>query len=196
MAGASAGVAAAGAVGVGAGAGVGSAGAATPTAQAESDAKRLHRLLSVELLLLFCYQHVLASSVLTPRAQRGLTPLRTHEEAHVRVLRARLAVLGTPAPQPPAGVAAADRALAHRRVKGRLGQLQSSRDAVHLVLDLERVTLGAYFVALTKLDDPGLITLGAQIMAGEAQHEAMIGELLYPGSAQKAVPYAIVQGVQ
>ncbi len=175
---------------------VGAAPAATAAARAESDATLLHRLLSVELLLLFAYTNVLGSSVLTPQAKRALTPLRAHEEAHVNALGTRLAALGKPAPEPPAGVAAADRYLARRRVRGRLGQLQGSRDAVHLVLDLERVTVGAYFVALTKLDDPRLITLAAQIMAGDAQHEAMLGELLYSSSAEKAVPYGLVQGVQ
>ena len=38
--------------------------------------------------------------------------------------------------------------------------------------------------------------LVAQIMANDAQHEALIGELLYPGDTQKAVPYGLVQGVQ
>ena len=38
--------------------------------------------------------------------------------------------------------------------------------------------------------------LAAQIMANDAQHEALIGELLYPGDTPNAVPYGLVQGVQ
>ena len=51
-------------------------------------------------------------------------------------------------------------------------------------------------MALTKLEDPALIRLAAQIMASEAQHEALIGELLYHGDAQRAVPYGLIQGRQ
>ena len=38
--------------------------------------------------------------------------------------------------------------------------------------------------------------LVAQIMANDAQHEALLGELLYPGQTGNAVPYGLVQGVQ
>jgi hypothetical protein len=163
---------------------------------AESETTTLERLLSVELLGVFVYQHVLNSSLLTPHAKQVLGPLRGHEEAHVRVLTTELTVLGGLAPSPPANVEAADRDLARRSVTGRLGQLQGSHDAFDLLLEVERVVVGAYFVALTKLQDPQLITLAAQIMATDAQHEAIIGELLFPGNAQKAVPYALVQGSQ
>jgi hypothetical protein len=164
--------------------------------EAESETTRLERLLSVELLALFVYQHVLGSSLLTPHARQVLRPLRGHEEAHVRVLTTELTVLGGLAPSPPADVEAADRDLARRSVAGRLGQLQGSHDALELLLEVERVVVGAYFVALIKLQDPQLITLAAQIMATDAQHEAIVGELLFPGNAQKAVPYALVQGAQ
>ena len=69
---------------------------------------RVYRLLSVELLMLFTYDQILASPVLTPRTRRALAPLRAHEEAHVRALAARLAALGGVPPSPPANVAAAD----------------------------------------------------------------------------------------
>ena len=79
---------------------------------------------------------------------------------------------------------------------GRLDQLQGSKDALYLLLAVERVAVGAYFVALAKLENPPLMTLAAEIMANDAQHEALIGELLYDGKAAQAVPYGLVQGVQ
>lgn len=167
-----------------------------PPAQEEFEAMRLERLLRVELLLLFSYQHVLGSSILPSAEHRALEPLRAHEEAHIRALSAQLKALGGTPPVPPANVAAADKDLGRRKVKGRLGQLRGAHDALHLLVAVERVVVGAYFVALIKLDDPRLITLLAQIMAADAQHEAVIGELMYPGDAQKAVPYGLVQGVQ
>jgi hypothetical protein len=174
----------------------GAAVAAGATAVPETPAQRLRRLLRVELLLLFSYQHVLGASVLDPPAQRLLTPFSGHEEVHVHTLTRLLERLGEPLPAAPTDVAAADRRLARRGVGGRLGQLRGSADAVRLLLDVERVVTGAYFVALTKLEDVGLIRVAVQIMASEAQHEALIGELLYHGDAQRAVPYGLVQGTQ
>jgi hypothetical protein len=162
----------------------------------ESDTSWLHRLLSVELLLLFAYKYVLDSSMLRPRAQRALTPLRAHEQAHIRALRHQLSARGGIAPPPPPSIAEADRDLAHRDVVGRLGQLRGAHDALVLLLAVERVTVGVYFVALTKLRDPRLIVLAAEIMANDAQHEAVLGEQLDPGNVAMAVPYGLVQGRQ
>lgn len=162
----------------------------------ETPAERVRRLLSVELLLVFCYQHVLDSSILKPRAERVLAPFLMHEQAHVQALTKYQRRLGGPLPGPPADVASADRRLARRGVSGRLGQLHGSGDATHLLLDIERVVTGAYFVALLKLQDAALIRLGAQIMAAEAQHEALIGEVLDHGNVQQAVPYGLIQGQQ
>jgi hypothetical protein len=161
-----------------------------------ADADRLRRLVSVELLMLYCYEHVLAGSLLDARSRRLITPLRAHEQAHVRVLSAHLTALGGTPPAPPASVKEADRNLARRGVAGRLGQLTGGRDALFLLLAVEKVVVGAYFVALIKLNDLQLVTLAAQIMANDAQHEALVGEALYPGDAQKAVPSGLVQGTQ
>ena len=139
---------------------------------------------------------MLGSSILGPGQRQALEPIRAHEEAHIHALTARLAVLGGSPPPPPASAHAANRDLAHRKVKGRLGQLTGAHDALHLLIAVERVVVGAYFVALIKLSDPTLISLVAQIMASDAQHEAVIGQLMYPGNTQKAVPYGLVQGVQ
>ena len=170
--------------------------AAGATTVPETPEQRLSRLLSVELLLLFSYQHILGSSLLRPQAQRVLTGFRDHEQAHVHALEQQLQRQGGSLPSAPTDVAGADRRLAHRGVAGRLGQLRGPRDAVNLLLDLERVVTGAYFVALTKLEDTTLIRLATEIMASEAQHEALIGELLYHGDAQRAVPYGLIQGQQ
>jgi hypothetical protein len=162
----------------------------------ESDTDRLRRLLSVELLMLFTYQSVIDSSVLGPRSRRALMPLRDHEQAHIGALRPQLLARGGTAPRPPASIAQANQDLSRRDVAGRLGQLRGARDALNLLLALERVTVGAYFVALTKLQDRQLIVLACEIMANDAQHEAILGEQMHPGDAANAVPYGLVQGVQ
>ncbi|HET9105469.1 MAG TPA: ferritin-like domain-containing protein [Solirubrobacteraceae bacterium] len=170
----------------------------TQTGRPDPPAARLRRLIRVELLLLYCYEHVLPAPFVSGRARPVLAQQARHEQAHLRALTAELRRLAPAAPLPagPATPAAADRALAHRNVQGRLGQLQGEKDALHLLLELERVVGGAYFVALTKLSSPRLIELAVSIMAAEAQHEALLGDLLYPGHPEQSVPYGLIQGVQ
>jgi hypothetical protein len=170
--------------------------AATTKGAPSTESERIQRLLGVELLLLYCYDRVIASSLLRPAARRALMPLRANEAAHVRALSRVLKQLGRPEPRPPLTRAEADRDLAHRRVGGRLGQLKGEKDALYLLLAVERVAVGAYFVALAKLETRSLLTLSAEIMANDAQHEALIGMVLDNGKAGQAVPYGLVQGVQ
>jgi hypothetical protein len=172
----------------------GATSSAAPGPVSETD--RLGRLLRLELLLLYCYRHVLSSGILGPRARRTLAPFPGHEEAHIEALRRPLTARGGAIPPGPDSVATANRYLANRGVGGRLGQLQGDRDALYLLLTLEQVTIGAYFVALTKLRDAELIGLACQIMANEAQHDAMIGLTLPKGTPASAVPYGLVQGLQ
>ena len=161
-----------------------------------SETDRLQRLIRLEGLLLYCYRHVLASGILGPRARRTLAPFPGHEEAHIAALERVLRARGGTVPPGPDSVATANRYLANRGVGGRLGQLKGHSDALYLLLTLEQVTIGAYFVALTKLRDSELIQLACQIMANEAQHDAMIGLTLPKATPGSAVPYGLVQGLQ
>lgn len=163
---------------------------------AGSDTDRLRRLLSLELLVLYCYEHVLGSTVLSSLARPAVVPLLAHERAHVKAIGARLRARGGSSPAPPSSLAAANRDLVHRQVSERLGQLQGSGDALRLLLAVERVATGAYFVALTTLSDPPLIRLGAEIMASESQHQAVIRYLLDHGNGAEAAPYGLIQGTQ
>jgi len=161
-----------------------------------SETDRLQRLIRLEGLLLYCYRHVLASGILGLRARRTLAPFPGHEEAHIAALERVLRARGGTVPPGPDSVATANRYLANRGVGGRLGQLKGHSDALYLLLTLEQVTIGAYFVALTKLRDSELIQLACQIMANEAQHDAMIGLTLPKATPGSAVPYGLVQGLQ
>ena len=79
-------------------------GATSTTGEAPFSATdRLQRLIRLELLLLYCYRHVLASSILGPRAQRTLAPFEGHEQAHVDALETQLKARGEPSrPDPTA----------------------------------------------------------------------------------------------
>jgi ferritin-like protein len=168
----------------------------TTSEPAFSETDRLQRLIRLELLLLYCYRYVLGSSILGPRAHRTLAPFVGHEQAHIDALQSRLKARGGTIPTGPDSIKTANRDLAHRTIGGRLGQLKGPTDALRLLLTLEQVTIGAYFVALTKIEDPELITLACQIMANEAQHDAMIGLSLPKATPGSAVPYGQVQGLQ
>jgi hypothetical protein len=167
---------------------------ARPVSQSELD--RLVRLMSVEQLMLFCYDSILDSRVSGPRMHRALDPLRVQEQAHVQALGHLLSVHGASAPAPPSSPAVANQRLAHRKVGGRLGQLKGAKDGLRLLLNLEQVVVGAYFVALTELEDPRLILLAIQIMANDAQHESMINLQLNPHDDAAGAPYGLVQGLQ
>lgn len=161
-----------------------------------SETDRLQRLIRLELLLVYCYRYVLGSSILGPRAHGRLAPFVDHEEAHIKALETHLKARGGTVPAGPDSNKTANRYLANRGIGGRLGQLKGERDALYMLLTLEQVTIGAYFVALTKLNDSEVISLVCQIMANEAQHDAMIGLSLPKGTPQSAVPYGLVQGLQ
>jgi Ferritin-like domain len=152
------------------------------------------RLLRLELLVLYVYQHVLGTSLLSPSARGVVDGLRDQEQAHVDALSAALSRLGGTAPAAPANLARADKDLAHRNVAGRVGQLRGGRDALRLLLAIEHVAEGAYYVSMSELGDPTLLRLGAEIMASEAQHATVLTVLLHPGALTQAVPYAFVQG--
>ncbi len=161
-----------------------------------SETDRLQRLIRLELLLLYCYRYVLGSSILGPRAHRTLSPFAGHEAAHIDALETHLKARGGAVPAGPDSVKTANRYLAHRDIRGRLGQLKGPSDALSLLLTLEQVTIGAYFVALTELNDSQLISLACQIMGNEAQHDAMIGLSMPKATLGRAVPYGLVQGLQ
>jgi hypothetical protein len=193
------GAGAAGAAGLLAVPGAAAAGTSTTVTTSEppvSEATRLERLIRLEMLLLYCYRHVLGSSILGPRVHRIVAPYEGHEEAHITALEARLKARGGTVAPGPGSVKAANHDLSHRKVAGRLGQLKGEQDALNLLRTLEQVTIGAYFVALTTVGDPELIRLICQIMGNEAQHDAMIGYAMPKATLGSAVPYGLVQGLQ
>jgi Ferritin-like domain len=184
---------AAGGLGV-AGATVLSPDAVAATSAPPSDVVVVGRLLRLELLVLYVYQHVLATAPISSSARAVVASLRDQEQAHVQALSAALSRLGGTAPAGPANLASADKDLAHRNVVGRVGQLRGGRDALRLLLAIEHVAEGAYYVSMSELGGPTLLRLGAEIMASEAQHATVLTVLLHPGALTQAVPYALVQG--
>jgi hypothetical protein len=152
------------------------------------------QVLAVEFLAIGVYKGVIGSGLLAPRTEHEARRALSQERAHVRALAAALGELGGTIPPRPSGPGAIDQTLAAHKVTGRLTSLRTEHDCVSLLLDLEAVAEGAYFKVMSKLQDPGLLHLAAQIMANEAQHATAVSEARRPGNIAQAVPYAYVEG--
>ena len=107
-------------------------------------------------------------------------PYGAHERRHAATVRRMLGELGADAPpaKPPA------------EYRASFPPLRSERDRLAFALDVETTSIGAYADALGKVATDGVrVTLGA-ILAGEAEHEAvLLGRLGRP-----QVPDAFVTG--
>lgn len=159
-----------------------------------SDAKLVQGLLAAELLATAVYERVLATGLLSARSASAAHQLLSHEHAHAAALQPELRSLGAPAPPAPADSQAIDNALSEHHVSRSVSGLQHERDCLDLLLDLENLMEGAYYAAMSKLSHPRLLQLGAQILASEAQHYAVLGELRRHKDFSRAVPYAFVEG--
>jgi hypothetical protein len=165
---------------------------ATAAADDGSDATALAASQRAQLLALACDQAVLAGPLLPAGAARTLVEtLRDHARAHVAALQAAGARGGAP----PSG-AALERELAGQQIRGRPGHLRGERDALNLLLDVERVAIGAAYLALGTVHAARTSTLLAQLMASGAQHEAALHEAMHPGDIAGAIRYGIVQGTR
>jgi rubrerythrin len=185
---------------VGAGAGLLTIGAAALAAEGaeaappQSDAELIRAIVSVEVLVVYCYQQVLNSGKLSPEAEHVIRQLLGHEHTHVDVLSALLEELGQEPPDPPASVEDADAELSVLHGSARLASLSSEEDCLRLLEQVEQLVQGAYYVSMSKLADVKLARTCASILGVEAQHYTALAGLLHPGDINKAVPSAFVEG--
>jgi Ferritin-like domain len=182
-----------------AGAGLGSLAVAVlqapdAVAAAESEGDLLHAILSIELLVVFCYQQALRSETLAPEAEPAIRHLLGHEHTHVAVMTGELEALGQVPPSGPDSVAAADAELDVLHASGSLASLHSEQDCLRLLEGAEQLAQGAYYTSISKLSDPRLARICASILAAEAQHYTVLGDLLHPGEIDKSVPGPFVEG--
>jgi Ferritin-like domain len=165
-------------------------------AVAANDAQLLVPLVGSESLAAFTYGQVLDAGMLSPRGERLTQRLLAQEQQHLETLVRELKRQGGTAPAPIVSVSDADRVLTARRVPGSLADLHNEHDTIILLARIEWLLEGAYYAAISKLRDPRLLRLSAQVMANEAQHGTMLSELLHPGDVNKAVPSSYVLGTR
>lgn len=186
--------------GAAAGAGLWTVGATalgTESAEAaapQTDAELIRAIVSVEVLVVFCYQQVLSSGKLSPTSEHVIRQLLDHEHTHVDVLAAVLEEQGQEPPDPPASVEDADAELSVLHGSAALASLNSEQDCLRLLEQVEQLVQGAYYVSMSKLADVKLAHTCASILGVEAQHYTALAGLLHPGDINKAVPGAFVEG--
>ena len=163
---------------------------------AAGDRDALTPLLAAQQLSLACESRVTAALAGAPASTRTLTgQVRDQDQAHVRATRDALRRLGARRSPPPGSDAAIDAELARHLIPGRPGRLRGPGDALGLLVDVERVAIGAAYVALSQIHDGSLAVLVAQMMASDAQHEALLEEARHPGAIAAAIPYGVVEGI-
>jgi hypothetical protein len=171
-----------------------SATAAAAVAPAQSDAAVLARTFQIEQLVSIAYQRVLGSRVLAAAVALRLRGLLSQELDHLAALDRAIRRLGATVPPAPAGVAAAQRGLSRYHVAASLTGLETRHECLKLLIDVESLAEGAYFSAISKLSDPALLRMSAEIMGCEAQHWTLLSELQHRGDVKQAVPYPFVEG--
>jgi hypothetical protein len=161
---------------------------------ATAPAEPLAQALAVEQLTVIAYRRTLGSGVLRREQARTVAGLLGHELEHVAALERALRGLGGVAPAPPSTVAAAQAALKRHQVALSLTRLHTPHAYLRLLIEVETIAEGAYFTAITKLEDPALLRLCAGAMGCEAQHWTVLSALQHAGEVSEAVPYPFVRG--
>jgi ferritin-like protein len=161
-----------------------------------SDQDLLTGLLHTEALVAAVYTRVLDSGRLSPPVHRLARRVLAQEHVHAAALRTELKLLGGVPRAPQMAPVRVDAELARHRVTVALTDVSSEKAALRLLTQTESVAEGAYFAALSKLTEPRLLTLAAEILASEAQHFTLVAQFLHPHDAgyNQVVPDPFVQG--
>lgn len=173
-------------------AGAGPAAADTPPV---TDGSLLTTALEMELLALLAYRHILTLPVTVGRPRRPLREFVRHNRAHARALQEELRTFGVRLPARPTRLDQVDAALSQHGMSGNLAAVSTLKDALQLLLDVEALCEGAYYAAVGQLNATGPLVRCTQALGTDAQHSALLAQLLYPTQVTQYVPYWYVAGV-
>lgn len=161
---------------------------------AHGDAAVLERIVAIEQLIAFAYDHVVSRIPLSPKAAALVRSFASQEREHVRLLSRALRDLGHAPPSAPTDVDSVSRQLAALHGSGSLTSFVRQVGALEYLIGIETVAESAYYTATSKLSDPSLVVLATGILGCEAQHWTGLEELLHPGDITQTVPYSTVHG--
>jgi hypothetical protein len=159
-----------------------------------SDAMLIAGLVQVEGQVEDVYARAIASGTLGGHPLALAREVLGHERSHAAALRRELGRLhGTELPLPRTQ-RALQTALAVHHVKVDLSRKRTTREWLRLLADVEDVLERNYHLAISELRRPALMTLCSEILGSEAQHSALLGEMLSPRNVEKALPNVFVNG--
>jgi hypothetical protein len=189
-------LAAAGALAGGFGGGLGSCAAAAETRKKPplSDAELVAQLIVLEQVMQDVYARAIASGQLDSGGLALAREVLGHERIHESALRRELRWLHGTALLVPGSTKALEKELAKHHTKVDFGRHRSGRGWLKLLVDVEDVLERNYHTAISILRSTSLLTLASEILASEAQHSAVLGDLLSPRNVQKALPNAFING--
>lgn len=161
---------------------------------ARGDAALLERIVAIEQLIAFAYDHVIAHIPLSAQAAATMRRFASHEREHVGLLTSALHDRGHTPPPAPTNVASVSRQLTALHGSGSLTSFARQTGALEYLIGIETVAESTYYTATSRLSDPSLIGLAAGILGCEAQHWSSLEGLLHPGDVMQSVPYSTVHG--
>lgn len=161
---------------------------------AHGDAALLGRIVAIEQLIAFAYDHVIAKIQLSAKAAATVRMFASQEGEHVRLLSRALHDLGHAPPPAPTDAASVSRQLTALHGSGSLTSFVHQVGALEYLIGIETVAESVFYSATSRLTDPSLVALAAGILGCEAQHWASLEELLHPGDVTQSVPYSTVHG--
>src|SRR5436305_8079751 len=170
----------------------GEAGADTPP---PDDATLLSKALEDDRPTVLAYEHLVPLSALTAHERHVLRTLQRQDRAHARALEAQMTARGVALAPPPSGLSAVDQALSAKGMSGGLADATTLKQAVTLLLDIEALALGGYYMIIRDASDAALAQRAAQAMGNDAQHSTLLTELVAPGKITETVPNWYVTGV-
>jgi hypothetical protein len=162
--------------------------------EAKGDVALLERIVAIEQLIAFAYDHVSSKISLSGKAAATVATFASQEHEHVRLLSSTLRDRGHTPPPPPTDVASVSRQLTALHGSGSLTSFGRQVGALEYLIGIETVAESVYYSATSKLSDPNLVALAAGILGCEAQHWTSLEELLHPGDITQSVPYSTVHG--
>ncbi len=160
-----------------------------------TDASLLTAALGMERLTVLAYRHVINLPAVGAEPRRLLREMLRHNRAHARSLEVELKALGITIPAPPTKLAEVDQELSKHGMSGTLATVNTLKDAIQYLLDAEALCEGAYYAAVASLSATGPLVRCAQSLGSDAQHSALLAEILYPTQVTQYVPYWYVAGV-
>jgi ferritin-like protein len=161
---------------------------------ARGDAALLERIVAIEQLIAFAYDHVIANIHLSPAAAKAVRTFASQEHEHVRLLSNALRDRGHGPPPAPTNAASVSRQLTALHGSGSLTSFRRQVGAIEYLIGIETVAEGVYYSAISKLSDRNLVELSSGILGCEAQHWTILEQFLHPGDVLQIDPYSTVHG--